>query len=134
MEPGQEGPLYVTLFDHEGVGCCAIVQMKIKNLDVPTDSIEAYYYLRACQTLAVSEIQKSSVQIFPNPVTQSFSLQNAASVSRMTLCDASGKMLKRLQANSDNRYEMDELPQGAYFLVLENKEGSILQVLEFVKV
>jgi len=55
-------------------------------------------------------------------------------VSRMTLCDASGKMLKRLQANSDNRYEMDELPQGAYFLVLENKEGSILQVLEFVKV
>jgi len=134
LGPNEEGPLYVTLFDFEQVGCCAIAQMKIKNLDVPTDSIEAYYYLRTCQTLAVSEIQKSSVQIFPNPVAQYFSLQHAESVSRITLCDASGKMLKRMQANAENRYGMDGLLQGAYFLVLENKDGSILQVLEFVKV
>ncbi len=133
LDAGQEGPLYVTLWDFQQVGCCAIVQLKLKNLDAPIDSIEAFYYLRTCQPLAVSELQKSSVQIFPNPVAEYFSLQNAESVARLTLCDATGKMLRRMPANVENRYEMTDLPLGAYYLVLENKDGSLVQVLEFVK-
>ncbi|MFN0175268.1 MAG: T9SS type A sorting domain-containing protein [Saprospiraceae bacterium] len=133
LDANQEGPLEVTLFDYEETGCCAIVHMKLKKLDAPVDSIEAYYYLRECQPLAVSEIQKSAVQIFPNPAAQYFSLQNAESVSHLTLCDATGKMLKRMKANAENRYGISDLPFGAYYLVLENKEGSIVQVLQFVK-
>jgi len=133
LDADQEGPLEVTLFDFEETGCCAIVHMKLTKLDAPVDSIEAYYYLRECQPLAVSEIQKSAVQLFPNPVAQYFSLQNAESVRRFTLCDASGKMLKRMQVSADNRYSITDLPFGAYYLVLENKEGSIVQVLQFVK-
>ncbi len=133
MDAGQEGPLYVTLYDFEQAGCCAIVQMKVKNLDVPTDSIEAYYYLRSCQPLAVLDLQKSSVQVFPNPVAQYFSLQNAKFVHRLTLCDASGKMLKRMQANTEHRYGISDLPLGTFYLVLGNKDGGILQVLQFQK-
>ncbi|MBC7776445.1 MAG: T9SS type A sorting domain-containing protein [Phycisphaerae bacterium] len=133
LDAGQEGPLYVSLFDFEASGCCAIVHMKLKKLDAPVDSIEAYYYLRTCQPLAVSEIQKFSVQLFPNPVAQYFSLKNAESVSNLTLCDASGKMLKRMQANLENHYGIADLPLGAYYLVLENKDGSIVQVLQFQK-
>ncbi|MDZ4682141.1 MAG: hypothetical protein SGI94_16995 [Saprospiraceae bacterium] len=77
LDADQEGPLEVTLFDFEETGCCAIVHMKLTKLDAPLDPIEAYYYLRTCQPLAVSEIRKSSVQIFPNPAAQYFSLQNA---------------------------------------------------------
>jgi len=54
-------------------------------------------------------------------------------VSRLTFCDATGKLLKRMQASADNRYGIADLPLGVYYLVLENKEGSIVQVLEFVK-
>ena len=133
LNAGQEGPLEVTLFDFEETGCCAIVHMKLTKLDAPVDSIEAYYYLRECQPLAVSEIQKSAVQIFPNPAAQYFSLQNAESVSRFMLCDATGKMLKKMQVSADNRYSVTDLPFGAYYLVLENREGSIVQVLQFVK-
>ena len=82
---------------------------------------------------SIAEAQKSAVQIFPNPAGQYFSLKNAGSVSRLHLCDATGKMLKRIPVNPENRYEVADLPPGAYYLVLENKEGSILQVLEFVK-
>lgn len=133
LAPGEEGPLNVTLWDFEETGCCAIVHMKLKKVDSPTDSIEAYYYLRTCQPLAVLEIQKSSVKIFPNPVAQFFSLKNADIVAQLTFCDASGRMLRRIPANPDNRYQVADLPSGAYYLVLENIDGSIVQVVEFVK-
>ena len=55
-------------------------------------------------------------------------------VRYLTICDASGKMLRRIIANSDQRYEIAELPAGAYFLVLENKERAILQVLSMAKI
>ncbi len=133
MDAGQEGPLEVTLFDYEETGCCAIVHMKLTKLDAPIDSIEAYYYLRECQPLAVSAIEKSSIEIFPNPVAQYFSLKNAPSVRHMILCDATGQMLQYIPVNSWNRYEIQGLPIGAYYLTLQNKEGAILQVVQFVK-
>ncbi len=133
LDPGQEGPMNVTLWDFQEVGCCAIVHMKIKKLDAPIDSIESFYYLRSCQPLAVLDLQKSSIQLFPNPATQFFSLKNAESVSHLALCDASGKMLKQIQANAENRYNITDLPTGAYFLVIQNTEQSILQVLQLQK-
>lgn len=133
LEPQQEGPLYVALWDFEETGCCAIVHMKLKKLTGAPDSIEAFYYLRTCQPLAVSEVQESSIEIFPNPVAQYFSLKNANNVSRLTLCDASGKMLRHIPVNTSNRYPIADLPRGAYYLVLQNEKEAILQALEFVK-
>lgn len=133
LEPGQEGPMNVTLWDFEESGCCAIVHMKLKKLTGAPDSIEAFYYLRTCQPLDVSTIEKPSIKLYPNPVAQYFSLQNAESVHQMTLCDATGRLLRRIPANAENRYGIQNLPFGSYYLVLENMDGGILQVLEFVK-
>ncbi len=133
LDPGQEGPMNVTLWDFEELGCCAIVHLKLKKLDAPIDSIESYYYLRTCQPLAVTEIKKASVKVFPNPAVNFFSLENAESVARVTICDATGKMLRRITVNSANQYEIGELSPGFYYLILENSAGSILQVMDWVK-
>jgi len=133
MESGQEGPLNVNLWDFEQTGCCAIIHMKITRLTGVPDSIEALYYLRECQTLAVSDLEKSSVQLFPNPASQFFSLKNAESVSLLTVCDATGKMLKQIQATAENRYSITDFPTGTYFLVVRNTAQSILQVLQLQK-
>jgi hypothetical protein len=133
MEPGQAGPLNINLWDFEQSGCCAIVQMKVTRLTGTPDSVEAFYYLRECQTLAVSASENASIELFPNPASQFFSLKNAENVHRLTLCDATGKMLKRMNAQTDNQYNVADLPSGTYFLVLENKENSIIKVLEWAK-
>lgn len=133
LDPGQEGPMNVTLWDFQELGCCAIVHMKLKKTDAPIDSIESYYYLRTCQPLAVTEIKKASIKVFPNPAGQYFSLQNAESVARVTICDVTGKMLRRIPVNSSNQYEVADLPPGVYYVVLENLEGSIQGVLNWVK-
>lgn len=133
LDPGQEGPMNVTLWDFQELGCCAIVHMKLKKTDAPIDSIESYYYLRTCQPLAVTEIKKASIKVFPNPAVHFFSLENAESVARVTICDASGKMLRRIPVNSANQYEIGNMSSGTYYLVLENSEGSILQVVDWIK-
>ena len=66
--------------------------MKVSRLTGAPDSIEAFYYLRECQPLATLELEKSSIQLFPNPVSQFFSLKNPESVRYLTLCDANGKI------------------------------------------
>ena len=133
LAPGEEGPLNITLWDTEELGCCAIAHMKLKKLGPVPDSLEAFYYLRTCVPLATTEIGTAGVKIFPNPVQQYFSLQHAESVHQMALCDASGKMLRRIPANPTNQYVVQDLPTGVYYLILENAEGSIVQVLELLK-
>lgn len=133
LAPGEEGPLNITLWDTEELGCCAIAHMKLKKLGIAPDSLEAFYYLRTCLPLATIEIEGAGVRLFPNPVLHAFSLHHAESVHQMTLCDASGKMLRRIPANSTNQYVVQDLPAGAYFLILENTEGRIVQALELLK-
>jgi len=133
LAPGEEGPLNITLWDTEELGCCAIAHMKLKKLGSVPDSLEAFYYLRTCVPLATTEIGTAGVNLFPNPVQQYFSLQHAESVHQMALCDASGKMLRRIPANPTNQYVVQNLPAGVYYLILENAEGSIVQVLELLK-
>lgn len=133
LDPGQEGPLNVNLWDFEHSGCCAIIHMKVSRLTGTPDSIEAFYYLRECQPLATIDPEKSSIQLFPNPASQFFSLKNAESVRYLTLCDATGKMLKRIEANAENQYSVAGLPAGAYFLVAQNTGQRILQVLQLQK-
>lgn len=133
LAPGEEGPLNITLWDTEELGCCAIAHMKLKKLGPVPDSLEAFYYLRTCLPLATTEIGTAGVKLFPNPVLQYFSLQHAESVHQMTLCDASGSMIRRIPANSTNQYAVQDLPAGTYYLILENAEGSIVQALELFK-
>lgn len=133
MEPGQEGPLYVALWDFDETGCCAIVHMKVKNLDVPTDSVESFYYLRTCAPLAARDLQAAAIEVYPNPATRFFALKNAENVHRISICDANGKLLRRQTANASQQYETHDLPRGAYFLVLENAAGQLLEVLHWVK-
>ncbi len=102
LEPQQEGPLYITLWDFEETGCCAIVNMKIKKLTGTPDSVNVLYYLRTCQPLAVSRPELASIEIFPNPVAESFSIKNAEMLGKLKICDASGKWLQTLESNPEN--------------------------------
>lgn len=133
LDPQQEGPMYVSLLDPNASNCCAIVHIKITKTSGTPDSIDAYYYLRVCQPLAVSEAQKSGVVLYPNPAARYFALKNAENVYQITLCDGNGKMLRKISANADNQYDIESLTPGSYYLVLENRAGAILQVLNFIK-
>lgn len=133
LAPNQQGPMNVTLYDPYETGCCAIVQLKIKKLDLPVDSVTSLYYFRTCPALAVSNLQADDLKLFPNPVSQFFSLQNPVSITQMTLCDESGKMIRQIPTQPNNHYNVADLAPGAYFLVLQDDQGRIWKVLEFVK-
>ncbi|MCC7464725.1 MAG: T9SS type A sorting domain-containing protein [Saprospiraceae bacterium] len=133
LEPNQEGPLGLTLYDFDQTGCCAIVLMKVKRLTPPEDSLEGIYQLRDCQLLADSEPDAPGIQLFPNPATHWFALQHAEKVAALTLFNADGRLIRRMEARPDQHYPLITEPAGQYYLVLENTRGETLRVLEFFK-
>lgn len=132
LAPGQEGPLNVTLWDPEASGCCAIAHLKLKKTSGTPDSIESFYYLR-CHLLGTPDVPKALVELSPNPATAFFSLKQADAVQRITLYEASGRLLRSIPVNADHRYEVSDLSPGTYYLVLEDKAGRLLQVLPWIK-
>lgn len=133
LEPNQEGPLGVTLYDFDQADCCAIVWMKVKKLTPPEDSLAGIYQLRDCLLLAAPEPEAPPISLYPNPASSWFALQYAEKVATLTLFNAEGTMVTRLKARPDHHYPMITEPTGLYYLVLENEQGKTLRVLEFFK-
>lgn len=133
MTPNQEGPLGIELYDFDETGCCAIVLLKVKKLTPPVDSLDGLYQLRDCQLLAAPEPDAPQISLYPNPANAWFALQHADKVAALTLIDADGKMVRRMNARPDHHYPLIAEPAGQYYLVLENEQGKTLRVLEFFK-
>ena len=73
-------------------------------------------------TTSIAQIEKIAVQVYPNPASAYVHIQSEQNFKRYTVFSSSGKMLvsDNLENNS---FSVKDLPNGLYFLVLEN-EGS----------
>ncbi|MCB0516123.1 MAG: LamG-like jellyroll fold domain-containing protein [Chitinophagales bacterium] len=84
--------------------------------------------------VGISVVENKNLAIYPNPVQAKlfFALSNDFTVERIEVYDMSGKKILAQAASSNNFINIEELPQGVYFLRLRNNDkGSILQ--KFVK-
>ena len=133
LNSGEEGPLQVLLFDTEGSGCCAIVNLRLYPLSNTADTLDALFYLRECQVLSAPESLSGQAMLSPNPVGDYFSLQNAPELQRMDLFDTGGRQIRSIPGASAQHYWCGDLPAGGYFLVLRGQSGVVLQVLEMSK-
>lgn len=108
----------------------AEVRVKVSNVNVPADTFTAvYYYTTAPLSAKNPESWLSNAKIYPNPGAAYFMLENAEGVSALQLCHADGRLIRRFQANLQQRYDAADLPAGTYLVVLENDKGAVLRTL-----
>lgn len=76
---------------------------------------------------SVSDINKTSVEVFPNPFTRSIKLKMEDSqLQKGEIVDAQGRMVKELDnLNIQQEILLDELQNGFYFIKILTQEGSI---------
>lgn len=70
--------------------------------------------------------QASDVQLFPNPTTESFTLQNIYSTTpfQLTLMDLSGKTIKTWHnVTGERTFSIGELPKGIYQLLYHDEQA-----------
>ena len=74
-------------------------------------------------TLAVSELSKNKIGIYPNPVSDVLNLSDYKNVKSVTVSDITGRQLKTV-ANPDSAIQLKDLKAGSYIVTINNIDGT----------
>jgi hypothetical protein len=74
-------------------------------------------------TLAVSDVSKNSVSIYPNPATEVLNLNVDSKINSADIYDLAGKLV-RSAAVADNKVNVKDLQNGTYVLKVNTEAGS----------
>ena len=86
----------------------------------------AYHYSETCN-LSNEAFNKIDVQLFPNPTAQLFQLKSKEEIKSLTVYSLNGKEVLKYQ--SQNAYDVSQLPAGIYFVKMETLNGTGIQKL-----
>lgn len=84
-------------------------------------------YLAVNDAVANTKTGNSSIQVYPNPVADEFSLkiQNDVEVESLKLYDISGKLIKEV-SDFNEKVNISGLTSGVYFLKIKTSKGEFL--------
>jgi hypothetical protein len=74
-------------------------------------------------TLAVSDVSKNSVSIYPNPATEVLNLNVDSKINSADIYDLAGKLVKSASV-ADNKVNVKDLQNGTYVLKVNTEAGS----------
>lgn len=130
MDPHEVGDMLVHFYNHDAP-CSGIIHIKVSNLDNPADTTIAIYYFNA--STGTQDLPAANVRLYPNPVSEYFSLDHAENVAAIRLFSLDGRELRFYNADDSNVYSFHNEAPGNYILSLEDKDGRLFQAIELKK-
>lgn len=112
---------------------CAVLLLQMKNVKVPSDTIDVLYVLGNCPVVSTEEKPIVQISCSPNPVQAVITLINAEAVEYLRIFDNNGRAVARFNAAPNQNYDLSPLPSGNYILLAEDKNHQFLQVLKIQK-
>lgn len=86
--------------------------------------VDAFYIdLSNSSTMAVQNVNKTTLSIAPNPITNYFSLKGTQDISKISVYSADGKLMKTFSSSQDS-YSVAELKSGLYIISVEENNGT----------
>jgi len=73
--------------------------------------------------LGVSEHELVNIQLYPNPVVNTFSIDGLKEKSSITMYDAIGRLVLNQKDYLSGKIDVTNLSSATYFVKIENKEG-----------
>lgn len=111
----------------------AVVQLEFTDLANPDESQFSYYIFNVGVVGTDEQQPAANVKLFPNPVVESFSLDNADDVNRILVFSSDGRQVADFQPNAGQFYSLAGQPAGHYAIALEGKSGKVFQVISIRK-
>jgi hypothetical protein len=111
----------------------AVVQLTYNDLTTPGNSETSIYIFNIGVLGTNDQLPAANVKLFPNPVVESFSLDNADDVHRILVFSADGRQIATFQPFAGQPYSLADQPAGAYAVALEAKNGKIFQAISIRK-
>jgi len=80
--------------------------------------------VKATSLLAVSDVSKKAVSIYPNPTTEALILNVNSKINSADIYDLSGKLVRNVTVSADNKVNVQDLKNGTYVLKVNTEAGS----------
>lgn len=81
-------------------------------------------------TLAIGDVSKNKIQMFPNPVTDYINIQGLENAKNVTITNMAGQEV--FKSDFKNKLDVSQLTKGVYFLRINNADGKFYD-LKFIK-
>ncbi len=111
----------------------AVVQLKFTDIENPANPRFSYYIFNIGTSSTDGPAPVANVKLYPNPVVESFMLENADDVQRILVFAADGRQVATFQPNAGQSYSLAGQPTGHYAVALEGKSGKVFQVISVRK-
>lgn len=79
----------------------------------------------AVPLMAVTDVNKKNLTLYPNPTADHFTINNADDVVSVKVYDLSGKVVKSKLEAIDNKFDISSLEKGTYTVSIETKTGTV---------
>lgn len=114
----------------------ATIEIKVYEVGNETNAITGRYLFST--TTSTKDAGKSGigVKVFPNPVTDYFSIQDDNEVvERIVVYNMIGRAVKNYSTNvnNNNKYNLNDLPEGLYIVRLLNSRGATVKTVRLNK-
>ncbi|WP_028121539.1 T9SS-dependent choice-of-anchor J family protein [Epilithonimonas tenax] len=80
--------------------------------------------VKATSLLAISDVAKKSVSIYPNPTTEILNVNVNSKINSADIYDFSGKLVRNVTVSADNKVNVKDLKNGTYVLRVNTEAGS----------
>ena len=82
---------------------------------------------------STTEINKSAIDVFPNPALDYITLSDATYVDQIVIFNTIGKPVLTFDVDQTNTYRVADLPNGLYLISLVNNDEGILRTIRLMK-
>jgi len=120
-------------FDRAAVGIegATTVEIKLTDASDATNTVSAVFDVKSdgFTTTSTRFVAKPNIKIYPNPTSQYISLTNATDVNRLMVYNIVGRPVKTFWANTNNQYDVANLPIGIYLVRLMDKYDHTIKTI-----
>lgn len=81
--------------------------------------------ITATPIMAVNDISKKDVSLFPNPTSDYFTITNTSDILSVKIYDLSGKVVKSQLQSTNDKFDISNLDNGIYNIMIETKTGTV---------
>lgn len=114
-----------------GTGTVTIEISDVNNQDEVLASAD--YNFTASTPSSTSDLQRTSMAVFPNPTANYFNIRGAQGVDRVVLYNILGREMRSFNVAPGQRYYIGDLPNGLYLASMVDDSKGIVKTLRLKK-
>jgi len=135
LVPGDSTILDVHVLPNLVAGCCQVrINLShVINTSSDTPITSADFDICVSPITSVTEKDKASLRVFPNPTTNYFTLTKNSFVRQLYVSNILGKRVKSFYTTSNGKYDVSELPDGLYLVSMVDDKNRVVKTVRLSK-